>query len=58
MKGLDDVTGKGEPLMASVFPDPRRVDDAIPERARIYLCKRSKGQPPDGAAVLAFSAGY
>lgn len=55
MKGLDDVTGKGEPLLMSVFPDPRRVHDDIPERARIYL-KQAIESPPDGAAMLACSA--
>ena len=55
VKGLDDVTGKGEPLIASVFPDPRRVHDDIPERARIYLMQAIES-PPDGAAMLACSA--
>jgi DNA-directed RNA polymerase subunit RPC12/RpoP len=55
VKGLDDITGKGEPLIATVFPDPRRVPDDIPERARVYLMQAIES-PPEGAAMLACSA--
>ena len=55
VKGLDDITGKGEPLIATVFPDPRRVPDDIPERARVYLTQAIES-PPEGAAMLACSA--